>query len=189
MKKYTRRVNTLPLALLSLLLSLTAFGLSIHNLQHEEVEPEQPAPVAEVQTVETIQPEPIAEAPTYTEEDLEHLALVIYQEAGSDVCSDDTRMMVGTVVMNRVADKHFPDTIAEVLTQRAQYGRLHWTGLVWPERASQEVEAHAVQRAYDCAERILNGERALPVGVIYQAEFEQGSETVAYSDGMYFCKR
>lgn len=189
MKKYTRRVNTLPLAFVSLALSLTAFGLSIHSLQHEEAEPEAPTPVAEVEVVEAPQPEPIADEPTYTAEDLEHLALAIYQEAGSDACSDDTRMMVGTVVMNRVADKYFPDTIAEVLTQRSQYGRLYWTGLVWPERASQEIEAHAVQRAYDCAERILNGERALPAGVIYQAEFEQGSETVAHSDGMYFCKR
>lgn len=127
-------------------------------------------------------------APAYTDEELEALAIIIYQEAGGDACSDETRSMVGTVVMNRVADDRFPDTIQEVATQERQYGRLHWTGLVWPERASQAVEAHAVQRAYDCAREILEGARALPADVIWQAEFPQGTEIVAYQDGLYFCR-
>ena len=126
--------------------------------------------------------------PTYTEEELEALAIIIYQEAGGDACSDETRSMVGTVVMNRVADDRFPDTIQEVATQERQYGRLYWTGLVWPERASNPGEAHAVQRAYDCARAILEGERALPEDVIWQAEFPQGTEIVAHQDGLYFCR-
>ena len=126
--------------------------------------------------------------PPYTRDELEMLALVIYQEAGGNGCSDETRLMVGSVVMNRVADSRFPDTLYGVLTQRAQYGRLHWTGLVWPERASNSGEAHAVMRAYECAERILQGERVLPSDVIWQAEFIQGIEVVAYQDGMYFCR-
>lgn len=125
---------------------------------------------------------------TYTEEELEMLALVIYQEAGSDVISDETRMMVGNVVLNRVGAPCFPDTLEGVLLQERQYGRLHWTGLVWPERASYLSEAHAVERAYDCAERLLNGERVLPDDVIWQAEFSQGSEIVAHQDGFYFCR-
>lgn len=158
-------------------------------------------PVSEPQTVEedvleltlNAEDEPAethreVQKPTYTEEELEALALVIYQEAGADYCSDETRMMVGTVVMNRVTDSRFPDTIHGVLTQKAQYGRLYWTGLVWPDRASKAVEAHAVERAYKCAERILNGERVLPEGVVWQAEFKQGTEVVAYQDGMYFCR-
>lgn len=126
--------------------------------------------------------------PPYTADELEMLALVIYQEAGSDACLDETRMMVGTVVMNRVADSRFPDTLYGVLTQKAQYGRLHWTGLEWPTRASHNSEVHAVERAYRCAERILLGERVLPEDVIWQAEFKQGTEVVAYQDGMYFCR-
>lgn len=126
--------------------------------------------------------------PPYTAEELEMLALVIYQEAGGDDCSNETRMMVGTVVMNRVADSRFPDSLYEVLTQEGQYGRLHWTGLVWAERASNPGEAHAVARAYECAERILLGERLLPEDVIWQAEFPQGTETVVYQDGTYFCR-
>lgn len=120
---------------------------------------------------------------------IEPLALVIYQESGGDACSDDTRRMVGEVAMNRVSDSRFPDTLEEVLLQKQQYGRLYWTGLVWPERASLPEEAHAVQRAYDIAEQVLTSdERLLPVDVVFQAEFKQGVETVAEADGFYFCR-
>lgn len=128
------------------------------------------------------------ELPVYSAEDLEALALIIYQEAGGDNCSDETRLMVGTVVLNRVADERYPDTIAAVATEYKQYGRLYWTGLVWPERASKAEEAHAVKRAYDCATQLLDGYRALPKDVIFQAEFAQGTEVVAQQDGFYFCR-
>lgn len=137
------------------------------------------------------EPEPFAlveQVKSYTDEELELLALVIYQEAGGDACSDDTRLKVGTVVMNRVADPRFPDTIRDVITERGQYGRLYWTGIEWPERANNPAEAHAVARAYDCAERVLQGYRALPADTVYQAEFEQGDEVVAQQDGFYFCR-
>ena len=126
--------------------------------------------------------------PPYTEEELEMLALVIYQEAGGDACSDETRLAVGTVVMNRVEHPQFPDTIEAVLTQEGQYGRLYWTGLVWADRASLPEEAHAVERAYECAEKILTGHRSFDADVIWQAGFEQGSEIVAFQDGIYFCR-
>jgi spore germination cell wall hydrolase CwlJ-like protein len=132
--------------------------------------------------------EPMPEKP-YTEDELEALALVIYQEAGSDACSDATRYMVGTVVLNRVASDRFPNTIEEVLLQERQYGRLAWTGLVWPDRASRPGEAHAVERAYRQAAELLDGTvtDVLPVDVIFQCEYVLG-EIVAESDGFYFCK-
>ena len=141
------------------------------------------------ETIDHPETEPTTEPPNdYTEEDREYLALVIYQEAGGDKYTNETRFMVGTVVMNRVEDDRYPDTIHDVLTQKRQYGRLHWTGLVWPERAKTEAERHAVERAYAIAERILKGERFLPTDVIFQAEFPQGTEVVAHQDGFYFCR-
>lgn len=132
--------------------------------------------------------EPV-ERKAYTEDELEALALVIYQEAGSDACSDETRYMVGTVALNRVADKRFPDTLEEVLLQDWQYGRLCVTGLVWPERASRPGEAHAVERAYRLAAELLEGtvSDVLPSDVIFQSEHIQG-EIVAESDGFFFCR-
>lgn len=151
-----------------------------------ETTPETTAEATTQATEETKQP--IETEPPYTAEDLEYLALVIYQEAGADYVSDETRLMVGTVVMNRVSDPRFPDTIYDVLMQKGQYGRLYWTGMKWADRASQAVEAHAVERAYRCAKKILSGYRSFGSDVIWQAEFIQGSEIVAYQDGLYFCR-
>ena len=143
-------------------------------------------PVITVEETKAIVPVAVAE-PSYTEQDLELLALVIYQEAGGDACSDETRLKVGAVVMNRVEDDRFPDTIEEVLLQERQFGRLHWTGLVWAERAELPQEARAVARAYAIAERVLEGERVLPADVIYASEYVQG-EIVDEADGFYFCR-
>lgn len=153
---------------------------------------EETTPATEAATIATEPPtepetEPTEIEPTYTAEELEMLALVIYQESGADWCSDDTRLMVGTVVMNRITDPRFPDTMYEVVTEELAYGRLHWTGIVWPSRARRPAEAHAVERAYAIAERILQGERTLPEDVIFQSEHVMG-EIVAYSDGLYFCR-
>ena len=165
------------------------FGLGIVAACVVSIKPS--AEVKAVNIVHEIQKDARCEqAPvkSYTDEELELLALVIYQEAGGDACTDDTRLKVGTVVMNRVADHRFPDTLREVVLQRGQYGRLYWTGAEWPERANNEAEAHAVARAYDCAEQVLQGHRALPSDTVYQAEFEQSDEVVAHQDGFYFCR-
>lgn len=122
------------------------------------------------------------------EAELEMLACTIYIEAGGDACSNETRMMVGNVVLNRIADERFPDTMEEVLLQPRQYNTFSWTGIQWPARASTEPEAEAVARAYDCARRLLEGERVLDADVVWQAEFFQGSEVVSYQDGIYFCR-
>lgn len=143
--------------------------------------------------VTPIPPEPLPAAmtagavlePDETMVDL--LACVIYQEAGGDACSDLCRFMVGDVVLNRVADSRFPDTIEEVLTQRGQYGTFSKTGVVWPARAGNPGEAAAVERAYDTARRLLSGEHSelYDAGYIWQAEFIQGKDVIEV-DGTYF---
>ncbi len=124
---------------------------------------------------------------TYTDEELEILALIVYQEAGGDKVSDDTRRLVAQVFLNRVNDSRFPDSFYEVATAERQYGRLYWTGIVWPERASSQAEAHAVERAYKIAQEVLESDEPVcPAGVIFQAEFVQG-DIYKEQDGMYFC--
>lgn len=124
---------------------------------------------------------------TYTDEELEILALIVYQEAGEDRVSDDTRRLVAQVFLNRVNDSRFPDSFYEVATAERQYGRLYWTGIVWPDRASSQVESHAVERAYKIAQEVLESDDPIcPEDVIFQAEFVQG-DIYAEQDGMYFC--
>ena len=113
-------------------------------------------------------------------EGLEALALVIYQEAGGDGCCDECRLRVADVVLNRVADERFPDTIQEVVLQEGQYGMLSSTGLVWPERADNPLEADALERAWQTAREVLKGRHSelYGAGYIWQAEFEQGTDHV-----------
>ena len=141
-----------------------------------------------VETVEEslVHSDPIPDK-TYTDEELEILALIVYQEAGGDKVSDDTRRLVAQVFLNRVNDSRFPDSFYEVATAERQYGRLYWTGIVWPDRASSQVEAHAVERAYKIAQEVLESDDPIcPEDVIFQAEFVQG-DIYAEQDGMYFC--
>ena len=124
---------------------------------------------------------------TYTDEELEILALIVYQEAGGDNVSDSTRRLVAQVFLNRVNDSRFPDSFYEVATANRQYGRLYLTGIVWPERASSPAEGPAVGRAYRIAQEVLESDEPIcPEGVIFQAEFVQG-DIYAAQDGMYFC--
>lgn len=125
--------------------------------------------------------------PMYNEELHEILSIIIYQEAGGDKCSDDTRRKVGSVFLNRVASPLFPDTFEKVATGHRQYGTLYITGIKWPDRATLEQEAHAVQRAKDIAEELMFSGSILPSNVIWQAEFRQGDGVYCYQDDIYFC--
>lgn len=144
--------------------------------------------------VTPIPPEPMPPAMTAgavltePEPDLvEMLACGIYQEAGGDECSDDTRRKVGDVMLNRVEDSRFPDTLEAVLTAPGQYGRFSKTGIVWPERANNPGEKHAVERAYRIASELLSGQHSelFGQGYVWQAEFEQGTDGF-WQDGLYF---
>ena len=126
---------------------------------------------------------------TGTTTELDMLACVIYQEAGGNGSCDTCRRRVADVVLNRVADSRFPNTIKEVLTAKNQYGRFHYTGIVWPSRSKNAGEQAAVARAYRIAEEVLNGHHSdlYGKGYIWQAGFKQGSSNI-YCCGTYFGK-
>lgn len=157
-------------------------------------EPEtEPTEITEPPTEPETEPEPLESATDEVsvyenyKRDLELLACVIYQEAGGDAVCDDCRYRIADVVLNRLMDPRFPDTIHDVLTAESQYGRFHWTGVVWPERASYDSEQHAVERAYEVATEVLDGTHSdlYGKGYIWQAEFVQGTDVI-YCCGHYF---
>lgn len=164
------------------------------NVAEPEVKPEPEEPDEEEGEGEESEPkEEESEEPELNlgaaDSELEMLAIVIYREAGSDSHCDECRRRVADVVLNRVADPRYPNTIYGVLTQRSQYGNMHWTGVVWPDRAYSQYEADAVRRAYRIAEEVLNGQHSslYGEGYIYQAEFKQGTDII-YHCGHYFGK-
>lgn len=126
--------------------------------------------------------------------DLELLAITCYTEAGGDNCCDLCRYRVCDVPLMRRADPRYPDTLEGVLTQPKQYGTFSETGVVWPARASEPGEAHAVARAWAVAEDVLSGNHSdlWGKGYIFQAEFPQGNDPDSriYCEqcGMWYCK-
>lgn len=153
----------------------------------------EPAAVEEVETPALVE-EPEVLPPVQEEEVdpelLEQLAIVVYREAGGDAVCDECRRRVADVALNRVADERFPDTLAEVLTQKKQYGTMHWDGIVWPDRAENPGEAHAVERARRIASEVLaqNHSDLHGQGYIFQSEFpDLGSEAVECC-GIYYAK-
>ena len=116
-------------------------------------------------------------------EDLNIIAKVIEHEAGD--CPWEHRVAVGAVVLNRVADERFPDTVREVVEQPGQYHPGYTKGFASVRRSSYEAAAAA-----------MDGRHSVPADVVWQAQFPQGTATWWISDvdtgwyrsTTYFCR-
>lgn len=106
---------------------------------------------------------PVSTEPSYTQEDLEVLAHAICGEAQS--YPDEEQLYVGSVIINRKNHRAYPDTIKGVVFQRGQYA-CTWDGNFY----RQPTPAN-----YRNAQWLLENGSVLPVNVVYQASFKQGS--------------
>ncbi len=120
------------------------------------------------QIEETVVPEhkPVYD---YTEEELDLLARLIYSEGGIE--SYETQLKIGSVVMNRVDDPYFPNTIREVIYQKNQFSVTFTkiNGVIMIDRPADE---EAKKAAYE----ILNYGSVLPkdVQVFYEKSITTG---------------
>jgi spore germination cell wall hydrolase CwlJ-like protein len=117
------------------------------------------------------------EAKLQYEKDLYLLSHLINAEAGSNWCSDDLMRYVGSVALNRVEHVAFPNTLEEVIYQPGQYACL-WDG---------NFDKEPCERAVRIAKELLDGGSVLPVDVVFQAEFIQGSGCYIQEQNMYLC--
>ena len=117
---------------------------------------------------------------SYTAEDLEILARIMYCEAGSYWITDEQQLMFGNVVLNRVTSPEFPNTVRGVAYQKGQY-------------APHLFNKYTVdQRTYNNAKKLLEGYRCMPESVVFQANFRQGSGIwkavqIPHLGTTYFC--
>lgn len=102
-------------------------------------------------------------------DDLFELSKIITHEIGADWHPIEWKMMVGEVVLNRVASPEYPDTIHDVIYQPWQY---------------QSVDTRYYETLLpleDCVEaaaRLLSGERLInDISVVAQSGTERGSGT------------
>ena len=146
-------------------------------IEEPVVIPEEPEDLEE--TEESIE-EGIEPAYDYTEEDLDLLARLIYSESGSETYN--IKLMVGSVVVNRLDDPDFPDTLREVIYQKNQFSvtKIKINGVIMIDRPADEDSKKA---AYE----ILNYGSILPqkVQVFYAKSVKSGWVTTREPYGTY----
>lgn len=113
----------------------------------------------------------------YTQTDLDLLARVVNAEAGSSWLTDEHQRAVASVVLNRVADSRFPNTLRGVVYQKGQYA-CTWNGA---------INKTPTQRAINNAKYVLDNGVTIPKNVVFQAQFKQGKGVWKYIQGHYFC--
>lgn len=118
--------------------------------------------------------EKIQNTKSYTDEELYVLSHVIYGEASGR--SNEMQLGVGSVVLNRVKDSRFPNTIKGVVFQKNQYA------CTWDGNYNKTPDQQAINNAIYLLE---NGSQ-LPNYVIFQAEFIQG-KIYKHIGNTYFC--
>ncbi len=134
---------------------------------------------------ETATPTKIVNA-KYSKDDLFCMAAVIYNEAGGNACSDTHRILVGNVVLNRVRDSRFPNTIRKVVQQKGQYSMMS-RGVKFATRSKYSGEKAAVARAYKIAKMVLEGKQIAPKKVVFQSQSKQGKGVWKKVGNTYFC--
>ncbi len=104
------------------------------------------------------------------------IAYAMSREAAYGDYTDAT--YVGNVIINRVNDPDFPNSVSEVLSQEGQY----------PWGVSYYSEEYIYDEYfYEIAEKLLAGDRPLPENVVYQARFAQGSGIYCTLGAHYYC--
>ena len=100
-------------------------------------------------------------------DDLFLLSKIVYAEAGSSWLTEEHRLLVASVVINRMHSSEFPNTIYEVIYQEGQYSPVEKKGFDELQPSESSVMA---------AYTILTEGSIAPIDVVYQANFIQGSE-------------
>jgi spore germination cell wall hydrolase CwlJ-like protein len=123
---------------------------------------------------QTFTEEPVSVSDLQSNEEVECLALNIYFEARSE--PKRGQRAVGHVVMNRVANKHFPNTICDVVQQGGET-RLNRCQFSWwcDGRSDKPVNQTAWEDSMELAHAIFTGDSTDPTNgaLWYHAEYVQ----------------
>lgn len=117
-------------------------------------------------------------------DDLFLLSKFIYVQAGKRWHTDELRMCVGEVVLNRLDSPEYPNSLEAVITQPGMY----------PLACTQEFQEDTLpsKDSVSAAMRLLLGERMLAPQVVIQSEHIQGQVYSSFCDKMsgntYFCE-
>ncbi len=166
--------------ILTILITLIVFAATCMGEDDEDDAYTRAETEAETESDET-ETEPVPME--YTDEDLYVLSHIIQCESGN--CQREMMEGVGSVVLNRVADPRFPNTITEVVNQPGQYT---------PVASGAFASAQPTELVIEVAVDLLEWGSKFPPEVVWQANFPQGEGTYLPLDPppgvgstMYFC--
>ena len=113
---------------------------------------------------------------SYTDEEFNMLCYVLQGEVGN--CSEQSKIAVANVIINRVKTGRFGSSISDVLTAPNQFTAIngYYSGRNKP-----------TQNTIDCAKRALNGEDNSNGAVYYYAPQYCGGSTAAWFESLTFC--
>ena len=124
----------------------------------------------------------------YSDEDIRILTTTVFHEAGHT--TEQLRQYVAQVVLNRVEDSRFPDTVKGVITQPGQYSTKYATA--GAANAIQATDSKNGTYYYgiceDSVKAAMMGQVEMPSNVLYQANFSQGKgvwKSVYFNSGWY----
>lgn len=124
----------------------------------------------------------------YSDEDIRILTTTVFHEAGHT--TEQLRQYVAQVVLNRVEDSRFPDTVKGVITQPGQYSTKYAT--VEAANAIQATDSKNGTYYYgiceDSVKAAMMGQVEMPSNVLYQVNFSQGKgvwKSVYFNSGWY----
>ena len=124
----------------------------------------------------------------YSDEDIRILTTTVFHEAVHT--TEQLRQYVAQVVLNRVEDSRFPDTVKGVITQPGQYSTKYAT--VEAANAIQATDSKNGTYYYgiceDSVKAAMMGQVEMPSNVLYQANFSQGKgvwKSVYFNSGWY----
>lgn len=124
----------------------------------------------------------------YSDEDIRILTTTVFHEAGHT--TEQLRQYVAQMVLNRVEDSRFPDTVKGVITQPGQYSTKYAT--VEAANAIQATDSKNGTYYYgiceDSVKAAMMGQVEMPSNVLYQANFSQGKgvwKSVYFNSGWY----
>ncbi len=112
----------------------------------------------------------------HTEDEFDMLCYVLQGEVGN--CSEQSKIAVANVILNRVKDPRFPNSISGVLTQDNQFTAIYgyYSGSTVPS-----------ENTIECARRALMGEDNTNGAIYYYAPQYVGGETGSWFESLEFC--
>lgn len=135
----------------------------------------------------------------YSDNDLNVIAYMMFDEAGDNLFTDEEQMLVGCVILNRrnmggINGKMTNPSILDVINERGQYAIAVKTGYKFNGSNGKVSLDKIPERCYNNARKVLEHKYTCPENVVYQSLGKQGSGVyksfyhgAPYYNTTYFC--